>query len=66
MKPVSGKITHNRAAVNNLRQFLSLPKLPILGYFNLQSANSCAKMAETLRGLEEEENSREPVASKQY
>ena len=66
MKPVSGKITHKRAAVNSLRQPLSLPKLPILGYFNLQSANSCAKMAKTLRGLEEEEISREPVVSEQY
>ena len=61
MKPVSGKITHNRVAVNNLGQFFSLPKLPKFGYFDLQSANSCAKMAETLRGLKEEGDSREPV-----
>ena len=65
MKAISGKITHKWVAVNNLGEFFSLPKLPKFGYFTLQLANSRAKMAETLRGLKEEGESREPVVHKQ-
>jgi len=61
MKPTSGKITHKRVAVKNLRQHFSLPKLPKFDYFALQSPNSCVKIARKLRGLKEEGDFREPV-----
>ena len=62
MKPISGKITHKRVAVNNLRRFFSLPKLSSPGYFTLQLPDFYATIREMLWGLKEEGHSHEPAA----
>ena len=61
MKPISGKIKHNRVGVKNLRLSVFLPKLFRLSCFILHLAGFCAKMIGTLWGLKEEGNSHEPT-----